>query len=266
MATDLLIGSYPNLPAQTLTISTAGPVTENHDLAEGSYYLYDDQSAFDLMAAITAVLESHSVLTGATVSMLNNRHLRISATQTFSLTWPTDNVLRNLLGFTTNLSGTNTYTATNISSLLWSPGKTTTYGARLGTDGIPVSDTAWAQSGPGTVYATRHNTYRRQSLIYRFVQNARVWTTSEAGGEFFAFWRDVLDLGRKFKVWRTLDEGSGSSDWDIAGDGDGVLPSSGAYVYQPTERPGAMPWDREFGFHEYTHPITIPCSTSTEYT
>src|SRR5690242_20226068 len=115
MATDLLIGSYPSLPAQTLSVSTAGPVTENCVVPASSYYLYDDHSSFDLLEAIGVALEGHSVLSGATVEILDSRHVRISANQTFSLTWPVDNILRNLLGFTTNLSGTNTYTATNIS-------------------------------------------------------------------------------------------------------------------------------------------------------
>lgn len=266
MATDLLIGSYRSLPAQTITVSTAGPITSDHVIAAGNYYLYDDHSSFDLLDAVAAAMEAHAVLTGATIEVRNNLRLRISANQTFSLTWPTDGLLRDLLGFTGNLSGQSAYTATNVSPLLWSANKPGTYKARLGTDGVPVSDTAWAQAGTGKVYATRHNTYREQTILWRFVQNARVWTTAEAGGEFFAFFRDVLSLGRNFKVWRGLVEGDGSSSWDISGDADQLLPSTGAYVYQPPDRPMRMPWDREFKFVESLHPITIPCSTTSEYT
>lgn len=265
MPTDVLIGSYPSLPAQTLTISTAGPIAEDHDVAAGDYYLYDDGSSFDLLAAIATAINAHSIVTGATVEILDNLLVRIASATSFALTWPTDGVLRDLLGFTGNLTTATSHTATNISPLLWSPGKRASTAARFGADGTPVVDAAWAQAGPGRVYATSHNEYRKQTLSWRYLLNARVWTTSEENGEFIAFWRNVLIKARPFKVWRNLTEGSGSS-WDIADDGDGVLPSTGAYVYQPGGRPSEMPWAREFRLSETLHPIDIPCSTTPEFT
>lgn len=265
MPTDVLVGSYPSLPSQAITITTAGPIAEERTLAAGDYYLYDDGSSFDLIAALTSVINGHSIVADAVVSILDNRLIQITSSTSFALTWPTDGVLRDLLGFTGNLTTATSHTAANISPLLWSPGKRATTGGRFGTDGIPVVDVAWAQSGPGRVYATSHNLYRRQTLSWRYLLNARVWTTAEANGEFIAFWREVLIKARPFKVWLNLIEGSGSA-WDLDGDGDGVLPSAGAYVYQPNGRPVDMPWAREFGFHESVHPIEIPCSTTPEFT
>lgn len=266
--TDLLIGSYPNLPAQTLSI-TQGATTEPHDVAAGSYYLYDDHSAFDLLDAVGAAINAHSLVSGAVFEIRLNRRIQVTASQSFSLTWPADGVLRDLLGFTGNLTPAATsHVATNISPLLWSAAKVARYEARLGAEGKPVHDTAVGQSATGIVRSTRHNTIFRNTLSWRYVQNARIWTTSEAGGEFFAFWRDVLSKHRRFRVWRGIqDDDSSTATNDISGDASGVLPASGgsrAYIFAGNAN--EFPYDREFGFHEYTHPVTIPVVTTPEYT
>lgn len=263
---DWLIGSFNSLPQQSLTVTTTGPVAEARVIAAGDYYLYDDGSALDLMLALQNALEGHSVLSGVSVLLLQNRRVRITGVQAFAVTWPSDGLLRDLLGFTGNLVSATSHTATNVSPLFWSAGKTATTEARFGTDGIPVHDTAWGQSGPGTIYGTSHNEYRRNTLIWRFIQNARVWTTAELGGEYFAFWRDVLRLGRRFKVWRGIVESDASSgSVDVSGETTGVLPSTGAYRFLPPERPVSLQYAREFGYRESVHPITIPCVTATEY-
>lgn len=263
--TDLLVGSYPALPQQSITVTTAGPVAEAVVVPSNNYYLYDDSSPFDLLSALAAAIESHSVLSGVSAYFVDDLRIQIVAGANFSLSWPTDGLLRSLLGFTGNLSGSNVYTAPNVSPLVWSGGRRATYEARLGTDGIPVHDTAIGQAGTGVVRATSFNSYRRQEITWRYVANARVWTPSEAGGEFFAFWRDVLRTCRRFKVWRGLVEGVGAVSWDVSGDGDGVLPSSGAYVYAPPSKPIEMPWAREFALVESLHPISIPCVTAPEF-
>lgn len=264
---DWLIGSFNDLPQQSLTVTTTGPVAEARIIAAGDYYLYDDSSSHDLLEALRSALEGHSVLSGVSVLLMQNRRVRLTGVQAFAVTWPSDGLLRDLLGFTGNLTSNTSHSATNVSPLFWSAGRTATTEARFGTDGIPVHDTAWGQSGPGTLYATSHNEYRRNSLIWRYVLNARVWTTSEAGGEYFAFWRDVLRLGRRFKVWRGIVESDASTTTvDVSGEAVGLLPSTGAYRFAPPERPVSMQYAREFGYVESMHPITIPCVTAIEYT
>lgn len=262
--TDIFLGSYPNLAQQTISV-TSGATTENVTLAAGSYYLHDtDTSARSLIETLAAAIETHSVVSGAGVDILENRRIRISATQTFTLTWPVDGVLRDLLGFTGNLTpAASSHTASGISPLLWAPGRTGTVEGRLGTDGVPVNDTIVGQAATGIVYAGTHNSYRRNSFGYRYVQNSRVWTTAEAGGEFIAFWRNVLSRFARFRVHTSVVEDTVGTDPMSFG---AYHPETGAYTYAPPGQPGAMPWAREFGFHEYTHPITIPAVTSPEYT
>jgi hypothetical protein len=181
------------------------------------------------------------------------------------LTWPADNILRGLLGFAANLTPSALeHTATLISPLLWAPGKNKNpTEARRDTDGILVRDIAVGQSGPGTVRATSFNRYRRNTLIYRYIANSKVWTTSEAGGEFFTFFDQVLVERRRFKVWREWPENLAGTDSAHPSDTGTELPSSGAYIYTG---PNEMPWGREFGQSESRHPISIPVVTAAEYT
>lgn len=263
--TDLLIGSYPSLPSQTMSV-TANAVTEAVVLPSSSYYLYDGVSSFGLLYRLAANLVGHSELGGGvTCTIQQDLHVRIASSDatTFTLTWPVDGVLRDLLGFSGNLTpAAASHVAPNVSPLLWSAGRPAIYGARLGTDGVPVHDTAIGQSAPGIVTATSHNSYRRNTLGWRYVRNSRVWTTSEAGGEFFAFFHEILRQVRRFKVYRNVVEDLSSTTDITLGS---PLPSSGAYVYAPPGRPVEMPWDREFPFVETLHPISIAVVTSPEY-
>lgn len=260
MASDWLIGSYPDLEEQSLTVTTAGPVAEACVIAAGDYYLEDANSDWDLLDALETALNSHSVVSGCLVYLRDDRRVEIESGATnFAVTWPADTILRGLLGFTGNLVSAPVHTATNVSPLLWSPGKNNNpTEARRGTDGILVEDIAVGQSGPGTVRATRHNSYRRNTLIYRYLLNSRVWTTSEAGGEFFKFYQDVLSMRRRFKVWLDVDEGESGDPATLSS----KIPSTGAYIYSGGPE---MPWGREFGFVEQAHPITIPVVTTREF-
>jgi len=114
-----LIGSYRGLPEQTLTIEGAPQVID-----AGSYYLYDATAGLSLLTQLGAALLDEVV--GGSAVLLRNRKVRLSGSNPFDLTWPVDGVLRGLLGFTGNLAGQATYTAPNISPLLWSPGRTET--------------------------------------------------------------------------------------------------------------------------------------------
>ena len=264
MATsDMCIGSYPALPSQTMAVTATGPVTENCVIAAGNRYLYDAGSAFDLCTLLAAAINSHSVLAGVTVTISRDRHLAISSATAFALSWPVDGVLRDLLGYTGNLTSNTLHAAPNISPLLWSANRPATYQARLGSNGVPVTDTAVGQAGTGIVTATSYNTYRANVAIWRYVANARVWTTAEAGGEFYAFYRDVLAKFRRFKIWRGVTDDTASTTAITFG---AALPSTGAYTYADTASAGRMPWAREFAFTETAHPITIPVVTTPEYT
>lgn len=265
VAADLLIGSYPNLEAQSLSV-TASSVTEPVAIAAGSYYLYDTLGTQrGLTERMMNALLSHSVLSDVVLYLTEQLYIRIVSSTAFTLTWPSDGILRDLLGFTGSLSpAAAVHTATRRSPLLWTAGKPTTWEARVGTDGILVRDIAVGQSGPSTMRATSFNRYRRNTLSYRYVANARMWTTAEAGGEFFTFFDQVLAERRRFKVWRNCPVDFAGVDV-LESDGLGSndrRPSSGAYVYSGNNE---MPWGREYGFVDALHPISIPVVTTREY-
>lgn len=270
--TDILIGSIPHLEEQTMAVTTAGPVTEDCVVAAGPYYLFDDSSAFDMFQVLTNALDQHSILVGNVgVALGVDLHINLfSIGIPFSLNWADATDLRDMLGFTVNLTSATSHRAPNISPLLWSPGKTTTWAARVGSNGIPIADVARGQSGPGTVRATRHNTHRRNELIYRYVRNSRVWTTDEENGEFIAFWQNVLSTSARFKVWRNYPEDLSDSSTTLSpadSSNPGPVPSGDptnetAFIYVG---PNEMPFGREFGYHESVHPVTIPVVTTREY-
>lgn len=269
LTSDLCIGSYQNLAAQSIS-TTANAVTEAFVLPTRSYYLENpgDQT-FDLLYRLGSNSVGLAELpAGLTWTLQRDLRIRVTSVDAvaFTLTWPVDGVLRDLLGFTGNLSpAAVTHTATLISPLIWSAGRTATYLARLGTDGIPVHDTAIGQSATGVVVATSHNTYRRNQAMWRYVTNARVWTTSEAGGELYAFWDRVLRRVARFKIYRGTVEDSASTTAITLGT---PLPSDAsdtAYVYVPPS-PVEFPYAREFGYIESTHPVTLDVVTTPEYT
>ena len=86
--TSWLIGSRPNLAAQTLTIEGAP-----HVITAGSRYLYASSSALSIIARVEAAMDAAGV-TGAAVYLTKARKVRITASGTFSLSWPADGVLR----------------------------------------------------------------------------------------------------------------------------------------------------------------------------
>lgn len=260
VVTDLCIGSYPNLPAQSLTI-TVGATAEVIVLPAGNYYFHDGTRS--LMAALATAINAHSLIAGATVVLQRNLRAFISGNGTaFALQWPADGQLRDLVGSTGNLASAATHTMPNQSPLVWSAGKRATYSARLGSDGIPVHDTATGQAATGIVSSVSHNTYRRNLVAWRYVANARVWTTSEAAGEFFVFWENVLRRARRFKVYRSTTEDPASTTAITYGT---VLPATLPYVHTPPS-PAVFPFDREFAFVESLHPIAIEVTTAPEYT
>jgi hypothetical protein len=269
--TDLLIGSTRLTETQTMAV-TATATTEDCDVAAGNYYLYDDESAFDSFLAVINALDSHSILTGnvyVTLGVDLHVHL-VSTGAAFSLNWADAIELRDMLGFTINLTSATTHRAPNISPLLWSAGRTTTWEARVGTNGIKIADVARGQSGPGTVRSNRHNTHRRNTLIYRYVLNSRVWTEDEENGEFVTFWDQVLVPGHRFKVWRNYLEDLNDSSSELSPHDPtdfGPIPSGNptsesAFIYVG---PNEMPFGREFGYHESVHPVTIPVVTTREF-
>lgn len=233
METCWFIGS-DIFPATAITV-TANAVQEILNLPAGPRYLYDGGSSHDLLQAIRTLLESHSEITTVTATFLESGRIRISANVAFSVdSWSSNTRVRDALGFTGTLGSATSHTANLFSPLFWSPGKTESPDARLGTDGDPVPDVAVGQSGPGIVVATEHNAHLVNKFRFFHVDNDRVRTVNQSNGEYFRFWRTVLIRFRRFKMVRNVPENrSGTNPVNL-----GILPrlpSVGAYIQRYTQ-------------------------------
>ena len=200
-----LIGSYKNLPAQALTINGGLQA-----ITAGSRYLYHSTNALSLLYQVQAAITAAGVA-GASVVLLKNRKVRISANAAFTLDWPADNVLRNLLGFNANLAGQASYTAAAVSKYLWSPGRTESPQlAPLGVRGHRTH-AAYSVVSPydGSTETVTHGSREYNAFTFPYVLMDRVHTVNEYGGEWVAFFDSVCVRSFSFYLWREVEEDTG---------------------------------------------------------
>ncbi len=199
-----LVGSA-TIAAQTITIN-GGPVV----LPAGTYYLRDATSSRSLLAAMITALTAGGVAV-ATAEVLLNRKVRLAGGANFSVTWPVDNVLRDLLGFTTNLAAAASYTAPSISPLLWSPGKPESpLLSPLGVAGRRVYLAQVGVAEDGSTFSTVQGYRTFQRYEWSYVHMSRVQTSAEAGGEFARWWGEV-GVKARFKLYRAIPEDDAST-------------------------------------------------------
>jgi len=204
MTTAWIIGSYPDLPVQSVTIGGGG-----RTIAAGDYYLRDATASLSLLAAMVTAMTAGSV--GSAAAYLGeDRKVHLAGSGTFSVTWPSDALLRGLLGFSGNLSGASSYTATSISKLLWSPGiDESPKGGILGSAGqraYRIESTDWPQEITTTQLASgRSNTFSWQHVSYER------YKYQEIGGEFGEFFDQVIVLARRWKLYRGVTESSATT-------------------------------------------------------
>lgn len=261
--TEWLIGSHPNVPACTFDV-TVGATTESFSIRAGAYYLWNNSVGFDLLNEFQDALNSHSLLSPseAEVFMGQNRLVQANSNgSAYSVTWTGDTTARNMMGFTGALSSSTAHEANAMSAFFWSPGKQGSPDARPGSQGHQVSDGQMSQAGTGTVRYVRHNTYRRNGYTWRNVDIARVHSTSENSGEWFTFWDQVIERGRKFKLLRNVDEDTTSS---AAATMTGDL--LGPYVWPETMTPWVNAPRREQRFVEVRSRVHCKMNTVPEYT
>lgn len=252
------VGSQ-TLAAQTLAI-TQGATTENIVLPAGSYYLRSATSSLSLLAAMVTAINAHSLISGATAVVQRNRIVALGATQTFTLTWPADNILRNLLGFAANLTPAATsHTAPAVSPLLWSPGYLATPATIEGVTGYTVPHQAIYKSDDGTQVDCDHygsETWQDLEWTHVLPERMRV-ATGTGGGTFHEFYEQCGMLRRRFLYHQEIDELDGSTTavtWDTA---------LGCYVLRP-DFPDQW-YRRNVQFAEVSSPLELPIHLVDEY-
>lgn len=200
-----LIGSIEALPLQSFTIDAFAA-----SILSGNYYLYAADGSLSLLSRFAAQMTAAG-LAGVTVVVLENRRVRISASSTFSVTWGAATWLRDLLGFTGNLSGASSYTATNISPLLWSGGEVSR-ACPTGVVGYPVEDAEISVSADGTRQITTFfATHYHDDFTWEAVHISRFWSTTDAGGTWQTFRTTVVVPGHRFQVFETVEEDTSST-------------------------------------------------------
>lgn len=257
--TSWLIGSRPNLAAQILTLNGGVQL-----ITAGSRYLYASSSALSILARIKVAMDAVPIA-GAAVTLTRSRRVRIAAAGAFTLDWPADGVLRDLLGYNGDLAGAASYVATNISPLLWSPGKTESpEDAPLGIVGHRVENAYFAASPfDGSTSVVIHGSRTYNTFSWSHVDMGRVQLAGEAG-EFASFWREVLIAGSRFFLWRANEDASGASTAQVS-----LTQNLGPYVLRAPSR-GSPDWDfrRSRGLQTVDRraDLSLQVTTVPEYT
>lgn len=252
-----LIGAYPHLPEQTLTVDVTA--NESLSVAAGSYYLHDAaNSALSLLNATRIALNTHSELGGTTANICRDRLVRITTNQSAEITWPP--LLRTLFGMPEVTVGSD-HVAEDVSPLLWSPGKPESPAARLGSDGFVYSDVAVSVSATSVVTSVENNTGVQNSFEWPTVLMDRVWTEPRTGGTYESFFATVLRRFRRFKLWRAVTEDA--SDATVTwGE---YLPSTGAYVMRPDAGTVSFDLNRREQYVESYADVDLDVIRTTEF-
>lgn len=255
-ATSWLIGSDLAVPADSFDV--VATTTETKTVTAGKYYLYDATTGISLLTHVAGLIQGHANVTTCTGAILENRKVKLTGSGSFDVTW-TDTNVRDMLGFTGNLSGASSYTATNISPLFWSPLRTESPQlAPLGVDGVGVHDTHWAQSATTVITATTNNSWRENSFSWRYVAISRMWTSSEAGGEYYTFYDRVLRRAAPFKLYRNVEEDTSG------GDAATLATVLGPYKMKPQGGDTKLKYRREFQNQDLRSPVELDCVKVTE--
>ena len=259
--TSWLIGSA-YLPTQNLTID-GNPYT----IPAGNYYLYHPTGAISLITTLDNILEDAGVQ-GHNVVIQKNRHVAVLYDEgwEFLMSWPANNILRDLLGFADDIGQSPpSDVAATISPLLWSPGKTESpQESPFLCLGRTVYDTRFGTAPDGTQVADSHHSQVVNTYTWSHVAAGRFQTPNLGfGGQYVRFFDQVLRRAGKFHLWHRVDEDTNSSD---AVDFD-LYDSLGPYGYRPTR--GGVTWDfqRSAGFttvNRYNN-VSLDCLVVPEW-
>ena len=205
MTTSWIIGST--------ILATDGSITVNGTpvvIPAGTYYLYDPTASLSLIDAVLTAITPE--MTAPTLFIGKDRKLRITDSAAFTWAAISTNLQAALgLGASTG-AATTSYTAPDISTLLWSPGWcATTIGHPTKASGFRRPVRAHTSSLSGlTQKTTVHGTaQRRAQLRWSQVLRSRAWNEDfDDGqpGDFQRFVVEVLEPGYRWKWYEEIIE------------------------------------------------------------
>lgn len=194
--TEWFIGSVV-LGAQDIEVDGT-PAT----VAASTYYLTDPTPALSLLAQMVAAMVEANIGDEAAV-LLGSGHVRLSAKNAFNVVWGGATRLRDLLGFTSDLSGLDSYVAPLKSPLWWSPGKPATFElSPLGVRGqrrYILNQTVAAYTGRAE--STSHGVREFQRFAFEKVDAERMMTVDAEPGIYASFYDQVAVRSARFKLY-----------------------------------------------------------------
>lgn len=153
-------------------------------LAAGDYY---PNSSTALLSTFATALTSNSTLAGTytctsdddTEAATGRVTLSASGGGNVSVTW-SSTTLRDLLGFTGNLSGATTYTSTGACKYIYLPNVPRAEPmAPDGSAGVAMTDSSVTVSPSGTSKILAYNTRYVNRLAFRMLTGRKTWTAAE---------------------------------------------------------------------------------------
>lgn len=229
----------------------------------GDLYLYHATSTLSLLGMMVTKMTAAGVGAAAAV-LTGNRRVKLSSNATFTVTW-TSTDLRDMLGFTGNLAGASSYTATNVSPLLWSPAKPLTPElSPTGVVGIRRPLAFFTQSpSDGSAFVVSHGRRTDQRWSCSHVAVDRFFTSSLAGGEYVKWFEFCAAKGFRWYVFpEVVEDASSTSATTLTGE-------LGPYVLAPAGRAPSVEYRRAQGLM-WLGParadVTIACRDAPEYT
>lgn len=260
LRTSWLVGSYliPGGLSITIDGSAATWTTADH-----GWYLYSSTAGLSMLAKLKALLDAELGVSTA-VELRMDRKVQISSPGgNFSVTW-SSTLIRDLLGFAQgNLAGSDSYVASSISPLLWSPLKNENpQDAPIGILGRPVGDDVFVTAPDGTTVVTSHYTQTVNSFAWQMIPVERFQTDDALGGEYHVFWNYVLRKGYKFRLWREILESTTASSTPVTWTED-----LGPYVLRPGRGALTVPFKRSPGltWTDARYDVELDCLVSPEW-
>lgn len=175
----------------------------------------------------------------------------------FTVTW-TETVLRDLLGFTGDLAGAATYTATNQHRFGWYPNTgVSAIMAHPNRVGLSTSDAVTRRAPSGRVITTAYDEYVDNKFTWRWIEDEYMFPVGLGGTtitnrDFETFWRDVIRIGQRFRFYpnRTIQTASPSgAPWEYVGDAD--ITQGGTGEASEEQDNFSRYWRFVMGVHEF---------------
>ncbi len=172
----------------THTTPNAGPTTVT--IPAGDYYLHSTASGgsaslFTTLAGqLTATMGKTYTVTSDdnTDAGTGTTSIHVSGVVSTAIAW-TSTALRDLLGYTADLSGAVTYASTNAALAMWLPTCGRAPGmAPVGSNGYPMTDATVTKSPSGKTRALVYNTVYVDTLGFSQLRGYKAWAYLETVG------------------------------------------------------------------------------------